>query len=111
MVDIANAISVLFLFKSMVEKTVKLKQPEASRLIRELRQLTGLSQEQFAQMLGVAFSTVNRWENGHIQPSRLALRQIKTILSNLEDSATIELRQESRALLDQYFAEAAPHIP
>ena len=94
----------------MVKKTVVLGQPEVSHLIRKLRQLTGLSQEQFAEKLGVAFSTINRWENGHMQPSPLALKQIKTMLSELARSPVIELQQQSQALLNQYFVEAESSI-
>jgi putative transcriptional regulator len=87
----------------MVKKTVALGQPEVSHVIRKLRHLTGLSQEQFAQKLGVAFSTVNRWENGHMQPSPLALKQIKTMLSELSRSPVVELQEQSQTLLDKYF--------
>lgn len=90
----------------MLKKTVELGQPKVGHLIRELRHLTGLSQEQFAAMLGVAFSTINRWENGHIQPSPLALRQIKTMLDEFQRSSVVELQQRSQTLLDQYFAES-----
>lgn len=31
-----------------------------------------LSQEDLARELGVSFATINRWENGNYQPSRLA---------------------------------------
>jgi len=55
-----------------LSKTVTLKQPEVGTLVRELRQLTQLTQEQFASVLGVAYGTINRWENGHMQPSTLA---------------------------------------
>lgn len=82
-----------------------LKQPEASYLIRQLRQLTALSQEQFAATLGVAYCTVNRWENGHIQPSALALKQIRTVLKELKDSPEVTLREWSQTLLEQYFPE------
>ena len=41
-----------------------LEQAEVSDLVRELRQLKALSQEQFAAVLGVAYSTINRWEKG-----------------------------------------------
>lgn len=87
----------------MVKKTVGLGQPEVSHLVRKLRYLTGLSQEQFAVTLGVAFSTINRWENGHMQPSPLALKQIKTMLSELSRSPRVELQEQSQTLLDQYF--------
>jgi putative transcriptional regulator len=81
-----------------------LKQPEVSHLIRELRQLTALSQEQLAATLGVAYCTVNRWENGHIQPSALALKQIRTLLQELKDSPEVTLQERSQKLLDQYFS-------
>lgn len=93
-----------------MKKTLALGQPEVSHLIRELRQLTGLSQGQFAATLGVAFSTINRWENGHMQPSPLALKQIKTMLSELSGSPVVELQEQSKTLLDQYFSEAGSSI-
>src|SRR6476469_5876360 len=94
----------------MPKKTDALAQPEVSHLIRELRQLSGLSQEQFAVTLGVAFSTINRWENGRMQPSPLALRQIKTMLVELSRSSVFELQASSQALLDQYFSEIESSI-
>ena len=45
--------------------------------IKELRRLSGLSQEDFARELGISFATVNRWENGRTLPSRLALRLLE----------------------------------
>ncbi|PLZ95524.1 transcriptional regulator [Fischerella thermalis CCMEE 5268] len=87
-----------------------LKQPEVSHLIRQLRQLTALSQEQFAATLGVAYCTVNRWENGHIQPSALALKQIKTMLKELKDSPEIAHQEWSQILLEQYFPETESNL-
>jgi putative transcriptional regulator len=51
--------------------------------IRQLRERTGLTQEQFAAKLGVTFPTINRWENGHTNPSPLALRQIENLARGL----------------------------
>ena len=67
---------------------------EIAKLIRETRQRLGLSQEKFARKLGVSFQSVNRWENGRTKPLPLALRQIKTLLDEMEDS---------RDLLEWYF--------
>ncbi len=53
----------------------------AAQLIRSLRQQMGLTQEKLAARLGVTFPTINRWENGHSQPSPLALRQIESLLA------------------------------
>ena len=44
----------------------------SGRHIYELRQRLATTQEEFARLIGVTVSTVNRWENGHNTPSRLA---------------------------------------
>ena len=44
--------------------------------IRELRNRMGMTQEEFAHALGITVSTVNRWENGHSEPSKLARASI-----------------------------------
>lgn len=52
---------------------------EIRQLIFELRKQLELTQEELAAQLGVTFASVNRWENGHTHPSRLALLQIKAL--------------------------------
>lgn len=44
--------------------------------IKIIRQKCLLSQEAFAQELGVSFTTVNRWESGKSKPSYKAMKQI-----------------------------------
>lgn len=39
-----------------------------------------ISQEKLAEMLGVAFSTVNRWFNGKTKPNQIQEYQIKKLL-------------------------------
>ena len=92
---------------TMLKKTVVLEQPKVSRLIRELRQLTGLTQEQFAMVLGVTYTTVNRWENAHMQPSPLALKQIQSMLRELSATPDIEQQEQCQQMLKRYFLEAA----
>lgn len=46
-----------------------------------LRHSLNMTQEEFAHAIGVTVSTVNRWENGHVEPSRLA-RKAMEILAN-----------------------------
>jgi len=41
-------------------------------ILRCIRKQLGITQEQFAHELSVSFSTINRWENSHTSPSRLA---------------------------------------
>lgn len=48
--------------------------------LKTLRQQYEWSQEDLARMLGVSFSTVNRWENGKSKPSRLAQKEISALI-------------------------------
>ena len=43
-----------------------------SEIVREIRQHLGITQEQLARELNISFSTINRWENVHTAPSKLA---------------------------------------
>lgn len=45
--------------------------------IKEIRKRSLSSQVDFAQELGVSFSTVNRWEKGKATPNYKALKKIK----------------------------------
>jgi len=45
-------------------------------LIKELREHLGMTQEQFAQEVGVTFSTVNSWENGKRRPLPFLVRRL-----------------------------------
>jgi DNA-binding transcriptional regulator YiaG len=51
----------------------------ASQVIRSWRRRVGLTQEGLAQALSVTFSTVSRWENGHVLPSKLAWRALQQL--------------------------------
>lgn len=44
-----------------------------------LRQRLDMTQEEFAHAIGVTVSTVNRWENGHVEPSRLARKAMDNL--------------------------------
>jgi putative transcriptional regulator len=48
--------------------------------IRQIRQRLRMTQEEFAHAIAVTASTVNRWENDHAAPSRLARRAIEELL-------------------------------
>ena len=66
-------------------------------LIRSLRERLELSQVKFAKQLGVSFQTVNGWENGHHQPSRIAMRLIREQLE--------AMGEQGKDLLKKYFNE------
>ncbi|BAZ18382.1 XRE family transcriptional regulator (plasmid) [Calothrix sp. NIES-4071] len=63
------------------------KQPEIGQFIREVRLLTGLTQEQFAAAVGVTYPTVNRWENARAKPSPMAIKLIEKMLVDLGDKS------------------------
>lgn len=45
--------------------------------IRELRKSMSLTQQQFAELLGVSFVTLNRWENGQSKPSAMGISKLR----------------------------------
>lgn len=77
-----------------ITKLSRIEQPEIGKLIRELRLLSELTQEQFAASLGVVYSTLNRWENGHAQPSPLAIQKLEKVLQDLGERGQKLLQQE-----------------
>jgi transcriptional regulator with XRE-family HTH domain len=58
-------------------------QTDIPRLVRELRDRTGLTQEKLAARLGVTFPTISRWENGRARPSPLAMEKIEALLRSM----------------------------
>jgi putative transcriptional regulator len=66
-----------------IKKPLAINQPEVGQIIRDLRLLAGLTQEQFAATLGVTYTTINRWENGRSKPSPLAMGKIEGMLEEM----------------------------
>ena len=50
-----------------------------SNLIKELRNKMLLTQTEFADLLGVSFGSVNRWENGKYEPTIKVKRKLKVL--------------------------------
>lgn len=50
-----------------------------AKLIKELRKVLIISQTELAEMLGVSFSTVNRWENGKHEPTIKTKKKLKEL--------------------------------
>ncbi len=47
--------------------------------IIKLRAILNLSQAELAKLLGVSFTSVNRWENGKYEPTRLTMKKIELL--------------------------------
>ena len=80
-----------------IKRPLVIDQPQIGKLIRELRLENGLTQEQVAAALGVTYSSMNRWENGHTKPSPLAMQKIEGMLWQMGD--------RGKDLLEKHFAK------
>lgn len=46
------------------------------KAVKDLRDKLIMTQAEFANMLGVSFTSINRWENGQNRPTTTARKQI-----------------------------------
>lgn len=67
----------------MVERR-PMTDPDIPKLIKELRERLGLTQEQFAQRVGVTFSSVNHWENDKRTPQPFLVRRLVEMKEELD---------------------------
>ncbi len=61
-----------------------MKNEDIPALIKELRQRLDLTQEQFAQRVGVTYSTVNHWENGKRVPLPFLVKRLVEMKGELD---------------------------
>ncbi len=66
-----------------------MKQIDYPNVIRKLRAKLNISQQELANLLGVSFPSVNRWENGHYEPTIIA----KVKLNELFKENNIEVEE------------------
>ena len=64
-----------------------------SEEIKRIRQRSFLTQQDFAKKIGVAFSTVNRWESGRAKPNPKAMKSINAFC--LENNIPYETIEEA----------------
>ncbi len=65
-------------------------------MLASVRQQLAMSQEDLARQLGVSYATVNRWENGHSRPSKLAVAQLSAFCDRMIAQGKLILTKESR---------------
>jgi len=73
--------------------------------VATLRRRLAMTQEEFAHAIGVTVSTVNRWENGHIQPSRLARKAMDKLAQQM--AVTDALEEAAPVMPERYVASPA----
>ena len=52
-----------------------------SDAILKLRTKLNVSQEELAKIMNVSFVSVNRWENGHFEPTKLQKEKLKEMFN------------------------------
>jgi len=57
---------------------------DVPKLVKELRERLRLTQEQFAQKVGVTFGSVNHWENGKRTPQPFLIRRLLEMKEELD---------------------------
>ncbi len=67
------------------------------RRIRDVREVRGLTQAKFAELVGVSYATVNRWENRQSRPNNLAWARILQLESSADDHGTPDLSTTDNA--------------
>lgn len=65
----------------------------ASAIIN-LRIKLNISQAALAELLGVSFTSVNRWENGKYEPTKLVKKKIELLCS--ENDIKMEVKNNGR---------------
>ncbi|MFO8084543.1 MAG: helix-turn-helix transcriptional regulator [Desulfobacterales bacterium] len=62
-----------------------------SESVKEIRRQLSLSQEDLARALRISFATVNRWENGLVKPSKLAIAQLENFCAKMTRQGKLKL--------------------
>lgn len=57
--------------------------------VRKIREKLGMKQVDFARKLGVTITSVSRWENGHRNPDRRAIRDIIALIKGIPELKVI----------------------
>ena len=57
---------------------------DIARLVKDLRERMNLTQEQFAQKVGVTYSTVNHWENGKRMPQPFLVKRVLELKQEID---------------------------
>ena len=70
---------------------MKFIQPDYPSLVKEVRRQLSISQEDLARELGVSYATVNRWENGKANPSKLARAQLDSFCERMHEIGRLNL--------------------
>ena len=73
---------------------------DISKVVKEIRRILNMSQEELAARLGVSFATVNRWENERIKPRGKARKAIFALIEEIGlEENDLESSEDSAGLV------------
>ena len=72
-------------------------QEKVGKKIKEIRQKQNLSQQKFAELYGVTYQAVSKWENGKNMPDITILKQICED-NNIDINTLLETKSPKRNL-------------
>ena len=70
--------------------------PDAGHIVRAFRLGVGFTEEELAHALGISFSTVSRWENGHMKPGSLAWQALAQLAAENGRPLLVESSEDAR---------------
>ncbi|MEA3366011.1 MAG: helix-turn-helix transcriptional regulator, partial [Candidatus Hydrogenedentes bacterium] len=73
------------------ERVMAIDNQNLPELVKEIRKQLALSQEGLARKIGISFATVNRWENGKSQPSKLGKAQFDNFCARMTRQGKLKL--------------------
>jgi DNA-binding XRE family transcriptional regulator len=68
--------------------------------VKQVRSRLGISQKQLAEALNANYTTINRWENGHVKPSNIAIKSFYEFCQGNLIEIPLELRN-AQSVLDK----------
>ena len=67
-----------------------------AHILRAWRRRIGFTQQRLAHVVGISFTTVSRWENGHMKPSRLAWQALAQLAAENGTPLLVESSEDAR---------------
>jgi transcriptional regulator with XRE-family HTH domain len=64
-----------------------------SKLIKTIRLVTGLTQQQLGDKIGVSWCSISRWENGHNKATRTAEMCLEMFVNTLPPEDQKEIKE------------------
>ena len=80
--------------------------------IKEIRQLTNLSQKKFCEKYGIPLQTLCKWEQGYRNPTSYEIEWLEKIVREdlkMDNNEAVEILNEKYMDIEYYFAEHDCH--